>query len=522
MKRAVIYTRVSSDRQVDNTSLDSQEATCRAHCERESWMVLRVFREEGASAKSDDRAQFRAMAAYCMTERVDFAVVYKLSRFARNAEDQLRYFRELAAVECTCVSVTEGLSSKTPNGRLQSGIMGVINQYANELNAELSRNGMVQIVRAGGWAHQAPVGYVTARRGRVPVLEPDPLTAPAVRVAFASVADGRSTVADARKRFEADLGRPVPLQTWHKLLRNRIYAGMICGPLTGGVSVQAAFDGLIAPDVFAAVQDRLARPVRPVRSRHVAAFHLRGALRCEAGHRMTASYSRGRWGGRYGYYHCAQCGQRAPTEDVDAALDVLLESVGQPLMPLIPLLREVVADVDAQERGAAVEARGVAEKKLATLTRRRDRLLEAYMAGDLNADDYRARADVLRGALDEARSAMAPLPSGDLAGEIAYAGDMLTRFGEFLRNADVEHRKPLIEAYFGDVLTLQRAGGLAEQSNPANIGIVNGLRKMIAPLSSMAPHGGCVSNPANDLIFTASCVADACRRMRAITARAAA
>lgn len=521
MKRAVIYTRVSSDRQVDNTSLDSQEATCRAHCEHEGWMVLRVFREEGASAKSDERVQFRAMVAYCMTERVDSAVVYKLSRFARNLLDQLTYFRELEAIGCTCVSVTENTSAKTPSGRLQSNILGVINQYANEVNAELSRGGMVEIARAGGWAHQAPVGYVTARRGRIPVLEPDPMTAPAVRAAFASVADGRATVADARRRFEADLGRRVPLQTWHKLLRNRIYAGVICGPLTGGVSVPAAFEGLVSADVFAAAQERLARPVRPVRSRHVAAFHLRGALRCEAGHRMTASYSRGRWGGRYGYYHCAQCGQRAPTQDVDAALDELLQSVAQPLMPLWPLLREVVADVDAQERGAAVEARGAAEKKLAALTRRRDRLLEAYMAGDLNADDYRARADVLRGALDEARAALAPLPVGDLAGEIAYAGDMLMRFGVLLREADVEHRKPLIEAYFGDVLTLRRNGGLVEQSNPANIGIVNGLRKMLAPLSSVAPHRGCTSNPANTLISLASGVAEACRLIRSITARAA-
>jgi hypothetical protein len=50
---AVIYVRVSRDRQVDNTSLDSQERACRAYCQSQGWKVVRLFREAGASAKAE-------------------------------------------------------------------------------------------------------------------------------------------------------------------------------------------------------------------------------------------------------------------------------------------------------------------------------------------------------------------------------------------------------------------------------------------------------------------------------------
>ena len=56
-RSAVIYVRVSSPRQVENTSLATQEEACRAYCLRAGLEVLRVFREEGESARTADRTQ---------------------------------------------------------------------------------------------------------------------------------------------------------------------------------------------------------------------------------------------------------------------------------------------------------------------------------------------------------------------------------------------------------------------------------------------------------------------------------
>src|SRR5271166_4523641 len=56
---AIIYTRVSTGRQVENASLDTQEQVCKDYCARQGWAVLRVFREEGESAKTADRTQLQ-------------------------------------------------------------------------------------------------------------------------------------------------------------------------------------------------------------------------------------------------------------------------------------------------------------------------------------------------------------------------------------------------------------------------------------------------------------------------------
>ena len=59
--KAMIYTRVSSEEQVSNLSLDVQEKTCRDYCARNGWTVEAVYREEGESAKTANRTELRRM-----------------------------------------------------------------------------------------------------------------------------------------------------------------------------------------------------------------------------------------------------------------------------------------------------------------------------------------------------------------------------------------------------------------------------------------------------------------------------
>ena len=50
--KAVVYTRVSSNEQVKGTSLEDQESKCRKYCLEKGIEILKVFREEGESAKT--------------------------------------------------------------------------------------------------------------------------------------------------------------------------------------------------------------------------------------------------------------------------------------------------------------------------------------------------------------------------------------------------------------------------------------------------------------------------------------
>src|ERR1035438_8814130 len=82
---AVVYVRVSTDRQVHGASLETQERDCRLMCERNGWEVIRLFREEGESAKTADRPQLQELLTYCRVSkpRPDYVVVHNIERGVR-------------------------------------------------------------------------------------------------------------------------------------------------------------------------------------------------------------------------------------------------------------------------------------------------------------------------------------------------------------------------------------------------------------------------------------------------------
>ena len=91
-KKCVIYIRVSSERQVQGYSLEGQKRYLKEWAEFEGMTVLNIYVEPGKSGKSiSGREVFQRMLDDIATKSVDadFVVVFKLSRFGRNAKDIL-------------------------------------------------------------------------------------------------------------------------------------------------------------------------------------------------------------------------------------------------------------------------------------------------------------------------------------------------------------------------------------------------------------------------------------------------
>lgn len=91
--RAVIYTRVSSSRQVENTSLEQQERACREWCGERGIAVDCLFVEAGESAKTADRTEFQRMSAYLKHrhKEISHLVIDKYDRFSRDRDDGAIY-----------------------------------------------------------------------------------------------------------------------------------------------------------------------------------------------------------------------------------------------------------------------------------------------------------------------------------------------------------------------------------------------------------------------------------------------
>src|SRR5689334_6179184 len=144
--KGVIYTRVSSDEQVEGTSLTSQEEFCRRYCEQKGIVVVALFREEGESAKDlslNNRSRFLAALEYCRVHKdIEAFVVFKVDRFARNTEDHFAVRRILLTSGTALHSVTEPIGNKPAEKFIETVLAGAA-EYDNAIRKQRCTDGML-------------------------------------------------------------------------------------------------------------------------------------------------------------------------------------------------------------------------------------------------------------------------------------------------------------------------------------------------------------------------------------------
>ena len=195
MKRAVVYVRVSSEEQVQNLSLGTQESTCREYCARNDIEVDRVFVEKGESAKTADRTEFQAMLEYCRRNksRLNHVVVYTVNRFARNNEDHFAVAGFLRRLGIGLRSATEPID-ESPAGKFVESMLAAVAALDNEMRRLNTITGMKAALRIGRWPFKSPLGYRDGSDAAgKPLKVPDLERAPLVKKGFEMFATGRYT-----------------------------------------------------------------------------------------------------------------------------------------------------------------------------------------------------------------------------------------------------------------------------------------------------------------------------------------
>src|SRR5680860_333243 len=162
---AVSYLRVSTRGQAERGGTDEgfsipaqREANARKADELGAGIV-REFVDAGESARSADRDGLQDMLVFIQATRVQFCIVHKLDRLARNRADDVHIHEALLAAGVTLVSATESID-QTPSGMLVHGIMSSIAEfYSRNLATEVTK-GLRQKLAQGGTPMRAPIGYL--------------------------------------------------------------------------------------------------------------------------------------------------------------------------------------------------------------------------------------------------------------------------------------------------------------------------------------------------------------------------
>ena len=119
---------------------------------------------------------------------VDYVIVHKLDRLARNRADDVEINRAFDEAGVRLVSTSENID-QTPGGILLHGIMSSIAEFYSRNLANEVIKGMSEKARNGGTNGKAPLGYrnVRARDAQgheIRTVELDPERAPLMRLAF--------------------------------------------------------------------------------------------------------------------------------------------------------------------------------------------------------------------------------------------------------------------------------------------------------------------------------------------------
>ena len=90
--KVYLYTRVSTTMQIDGYSLDAQKTKMKAFCDYNEYEIAGEYEDAGKSGKSiEGRVSFNQMMEDIKSGKdgVSYVLVFKLSRFGRNAADVL-------------------------------------------------------------------------------------------------------------------------------------------------------------------------------------------------------------------------------------------------------------------------------------------------------------------------------------------------------------------------------------------------------------------------------------------------
>ena len=161
-KRCVLYSRVSTEMQVDGFSLAGQKTCLTRFVEREEMNIVGEYEDAGKSGKSiEGRPAFKRMLDDIqMGLKVDYVIVYKLSRFGRNAADVLNSLQLIQDYGVNLICTDEGIDSSQASGRLLISVLSAVAQIERENILEQTMNGRREKARQGLWnGGMAPFGY---------------------------------------------------------------------------------------------------------------------------------------------------------------------------------------------------------------------------------------------------------------------------------------------------------------------------------------------------------------------------
>ncbi len=428
--RVVIYLRVSTEEQAkvggeaEGYSIPYQRDACTMKVRELSGILVGEYVDAGESAKSANRPQLQKMLRELRGKKIDYVIVHKIDRLARNRADDVEINALIASAGAKLVSVAEPVD-ESPAGKLLYNLMAGVAQYQSDNLAIEVLKGMDTKAKRGGTPYRAPLGYLNRQDynddgTRISSVVVDLERGPLIRWVFEQYAIGDYSIRylvdavnaqglrsrSSRKRA----GRPLTISGIHHILRSPYYMGVV--PYRG-VYHEGKHEPLVSTELWLRVQEVLTGHHLAGEKERKHPHYLKGTIYCgECGARLIYSRNRGH-GGEYEYYTCLsrRTGRRPCTrtpirlERIEDGIARFYAAFQLPPQRAARIRAGVLEELSADREHATLAA-DRARRRIIRLDDEREKLLAAHYAGAVPVDILKKEMNRLTTEMADAEAAV--------------------------------------------------------------------------------------------------------------------
>lgn len=353
MKKAFAYLRISDDDQ-SKFSISGQLLCIEEYCKRNNITLIKVFTDEGFSAKDFNRPAWKEMQSLIKKNTVDFVIVWKYDRLIRNAVEGLVFVEHLETkLNTILVSVMENyaIDPTDPYFFKLRADMFVDAEFERRRISDRTKMGLWSGKSQGRYLRKAPYGYKNVRitkdgtmtselrkkgsnNSETSHIIPDPEQASVVKDMFEDFLSGH-TYAMILNKARAHGFNMTGKEVVKRILSNVVYAGLVQVPAyktAGKKTVQGVHEAVIPVDTFWKVFYKIQDQTRPSGPKIMDEnLPLRGFIQCEScGANHTGTRCKGR-NAYYYYYWCNTCrGKNYPSVKVNTDIERILSGLSLP------------------------------------------------------------------------------------------------------------------------------------------------------------------------------------------------
>lgn len=479
-KKAVLYLRVSTEEQVDNFSLDTQEEICRREAQKRNYEIIEVFREEGRSAKTiTGRPVLISLLEYCRKNkgRVQAVFVYRLDRISRITADYLAIRKKLTENGVNIISSTEP-TGDSPTEKLVETILAGFAQLDNDIRSERAKNGLRARYMSGLISGKPPLGY----KFQAGFAVKDPDIWDKVKQAWDLMATGTKSTREMAdimnewglREVYSKKEHKLRCQTTCRIFRLKFYCGILSS-VTYPEEVKGQHVPMITEEQFYKVQAILdgRNPNKIALARRTfenPELPLRRIVKCaKCGWGLTGAYSRGEHGGRYPYYWCShKCNYKCiPVLDLETELIKAMKKV-EPTKERLEIFIAFLYKTYHLRLSRLTKIRNEADDEIERLKALRKVLVEKNLSGVYSDEIFKEQSSMIEDKI--ARSQIVKndteMSKYNIDAVTSFIRTLLADLGETYRRSKIRQLKVLLGSMYPEGVAWDYSGTLNPKISP--------------------------------------------------------